>query len=56
MSDLGDDEWTQMACIEASNIRDFAIDLQPGQRHSMQVMITVDKLEDSAVLHRGVLG
>lgn len=44
MPDLGDEEWMQMVCIEASNIRDFAIDLQPGQRHRMQVMITVDNL------------
>lgn len=46
MIDLGDDEWTQMACIEASNIRDFAIKLQPGQQHSMRVTVTVDKLKD----------
>ena len=39
MSDMGDDEWTQMACIEASNIRDFAIELQPGQQHTMRATI-----------------
>jgi glucose-6-phosphate 1-epimerase len=44
LSDMGDDEWTQMACIEASNIRDFAIDLKPGQQHTMQAMISVEKL------------
>jgi len=44
MIDMGDDEWSQMACIEASNIRDFAIDLQPGQQHTMRATILVEKL------------
>jgi glucose-6-phosphate 1-epimerase len=30
LKDLGDDEWRTMACVEASNIRDFAVDLAPG--------------------------
>jgi hypothetical protein len=34
----------QMACVEASNIRDSSINLQPGQQHTMRVMITVDNL------------
>lgn len=44
MIDMDDDEWMQMVCIEASNIRDFAVDLQPGQQHIMQVAVTIDKL------------
>jgi len=44
MSDMNDDEWKQMACIEASNIRDFAIELQPGQQHTMRATIFVEKL------------
>lgn len=44
MIDMGDDEWTQMACIEASNIRDFAIDLAPGKKHSMRAAISAAKL------------
>jgi len=44
MSDMADDEWIQMACIEASNIRDFAIELQPGQQHTMRATIFVEKL------------
>jgi glucose-6-phosphate 1-epimerase len=44
MIDMGDEEWTQMVCIEASNIRDFTISLQPGQQHTMRVTITVDQL------------
>ena len=44
MIDMGDEEWMQMACVEACNIRDFAIELQPGQQHTMRVTISVDKL------------
>ena len=31
LPDLGDEEWRTMACNEASNGRDFAVDLAPGQ-------------------------
>jgi hypothetical protein len=30
-----------MGCVEASNIRAFAVDLGPGQQHSMQTLIKV---------------
>jgi glucose-6-phosphate 1-epimerase len=42
--DMDDDEWMQMACVEASNIRDFAVHLQPEQQHTMRVTVTIDKL------------
>jgi glucose-6-phosphate 1-epimerase len=41
LADLGDDEWRAMACVEASNIRDFAVDLLPGQQHTMKTIIHV---------------
>jgi glucose-6-phosphate 1-epimerase len=41
MADLGDDEWRTMACVEASNIRAFTVDLAPGQQHSMKTLIKV---------------
>jgi glucose-6-phosphate 1-epimerase len=41
LKDLGDDEWRAMACVEASNIRDFAVDLLPGQEHTMKTIINV---------------
>ncbi len=41
LADLGDDEWRGMACVEASNIRAFAVDLAPGQQHSMKTRIHV---------------
>jgi glucose-6-phosphate 1-epimerase len=40
-ADLGDDEWTQMICIESSNVGDFAVDLAPGQRHTMKATVRV---------------
>jgi glucose-6-phosphate 1-epimerase len=40
MADLGD-EWRKMVCVEASNIRDFAVDLTPGERHTMRTIIHV---------------
>lgn len=41
MSDLGDDEWRQMACVEASNILDSAVTLAPGEKHSMTASVKV---------------
>lgn len=41
LKDLGDDEWRTMACVEASNIRAYAVDLQAGEQHSMQTLIQV---------------
>jgi glucose-6-phosphate 1-epimerase len=35
LADLGNDEWRQMACVEASNILNFAVDLAPGKEHRM---------------------
>ena len=41
LSDLGDDEWTQMICIESSNVADFAVVLAPGQQHTMEAIVGV---------------
>ena len=30
-----------MACVEASNIRAFAVDLAPGEEHTMKTVIQV---------------
>jgi glucose-6-phosphate 1-epimerase len=37
--DLGDEEWRQMICVEASNILGGAISLDPGEEHTMQAEI-----------------
>ena len=39
--DMADDEWRAMACVEASNIRAFAVDLAPGEQHTMKTSIRV---------------
>jgi D-hexose-6-phosphate mutarotase len=41
LSDLGDDEWRIMACVEASNMRAYPVDLAPGQQHTMKTVIQV---------------
>jgi glucose-6-phosphate 1-epimerase len=41
LSDLGDDEWRTMACVEASNMRAYPVDLAPGQQHTMKTVIHV---------------
>ncbi len=35
LADLADEEWDYFACIEASNVHAFAIQLDPGQTHTM---------------------
>jgi glucose-6-phosphate 1-epimerase len=41
MSDLADDEWVQMICIETSNVSEFPVDLAPGQEHKMKALVKV---------------
>ncbi len=43
LSDLGDEEWRTMACVEASNMRVYPVDLAAGQQHTMKTVITVSK-------------
>lgn len=43
LQDLGDGEWRQFLCIEASNILDAAINLAPGQEHRMAAVLTVER-------------
>lgn len=44
LSDLADDEWRQMICIETSNVADFAVDLAPGEQHKMKALVRVTEL------------
>jgi glucose-6-phosphate 1-epimerase len=41
LADLGDDEWREMACVEASNIMAHAIELAPGEEHTMWAVLRV---------------
>jgi len=42
LSDLADDEWTRMICIETSNVSDYSVTLAPGQQSKMKAVISVD--------------
>ena len=44
MKDLGDGEWTQFLCVEASNILGAAINLEPGAVHTMTAVLSLVKL------------
>jgi glucose-6-phosphate 1-epimerase len=52
LSDLGDDEWQQMICVEASNILSSAVALAPGQQHTMRATLSIvaDELRDGVIL------
>ncbi len=42
MADLGDDEWPEFVCIEAAAVREAAVRLEPGQRHTVGYRLAVD--------------
>jgi len=44
LSDFGDGEWMQMVCIETSNVSDFAVELAPGEQHTMRAIVRLDDL------------
>jgi glucose-6-phosphate 1-epimerase len=39
LTDLGDDEWQTMVCVETANVGDDAITLAPGARHRMAAVL-----------------
>jgi glucose-6-phosphate 1-epimerase len=41
MKDFGDDEWTQMACVETANTAENAVTIAPGESHTMSATIAV---------------
>ena len=47
LGDLGNDEWTEMVCVEVSNVNGAAIELQPGQEHRMCSEVSVENLKTS---------
>ena len=44
MRDLGEDEWKQFLCVEASNIIGAAVTLAPEQEHTMSAVLSVARL------------
>ncbi len=49
LPDLGDDEWTQMFCVEASNVLDCAVEIAAGKQHCLAATIRVADMPDSSV-------
>ena len=41
LSDLGDEEWQSMACVEAGNILASSVSLAPGEQHTLRATATV---------------
>jgi glucose-6-phosphate 1-epimerase len=41
LPDLGKSEWERFACVEASNILRSAIELAPGQEHTLRAILSV---------------
>ena len=44
LSDLDDDEWQEMVCVEGSNILENAVELAPSANHRITVTMTVNPL------------
>ena len=44
LSDLGDEEWRQFICIETCNAEEFAVDLAPGEQHTLKAVVQVSDL------------
>ena len=44
LSDLGEDQWNQMLCIETSNVGTFGVELAPGQQHTMKAIVTLGRV------------
>ena len=42
MADFGDDEWTEMVCVEAANAMDDALTIAPGAAHAMRSTIDIE--------------
>ena len=42
MPDFGDNDWPGMVCIETANVAGNAIELEPGDSHSMHVEVAVN--------------
>jgi glucose-6-phosphate 1-epimerase len=41
LGDFGDVEWKEMVCVEACNVQSSAIQLDPGEEHTLQVTLSI---------------
>lgn len=44
IADFGEDQWSEMLCVEACNIRGSAIELAPGEQHETSSTLSVETL------------
>ena len=44
LTDLGDDQWQRMLCIETANVGEHAVHLPPGRAHTMTARVGCDTL------------
>jgi glucose-6-phosphate 1-epimerase len=44
LKDLGGDQWQKMLCIEISNVGHFAVEVAPGQSHTMTARTSIASL------------
>lgn len=44
LTDLQDDDWTRMVCVETCNVQPSAVALQPAQQHAMTVTVAVSSV------------
>jgi glucose-6-phosphate 1-epimerase len=49
MSDMGENDWQQMLCIETANAADNAITLKPGSTHEMSAQIGIEPFDPAAL-------
>ena len=42
MLDFGDDEWPGMLCVEAGNVLDHAVSLEPGRSETLRYRLAVE--------------
>ena len=49
MTDLAEDQWKSMLCIEAANVGEEAVELAPGKQHMMTVRVRVGDITRDAL-------
>ena len=45
LTDLGNDDWLKMVCVESCNLRENAIRLEPGQSHILRTEVSVTSID-----------
>lgn len=55
LTDLGEDQWKSMLCIEAANVGDAAVDLAPGEQHMITARVRVGDITRESIEDRALL-